>query len=92
MQIKYSNKIKETISPELINELFMLTYTCIPYAKEHYFTFDIGNEFYINHIVPETNYFSKIYLSRFAPILIPTEPIVVFAYSDCLYMIFQSEL
>ncbi len=90
MKIKYSNRIKELLSPSTIQEIIQLSFSVIPYQPLHIFSFEVfeSNEICITHQIPIANIEKKLFLPQRKT---PTEKIILLRTKDVIYIFTESE-
>ena len=90
MKIKYSNRIKQLLSPEAIKEIVQLSYCIVPYPKIQVFSFFQYSPTQTCILIrsPNTGQENRIIINR---LLIVEEDIILFHSKNIIYLFMQSE-
>lgn len=90
MKIKYSNKIKDKLPWDLLQECILLTYSVVPNVGVHIFHFEIkNNKFVIKHNVTRSNYaLEVIHPTLFS---IDIENLVIIKTTELIYVVTMDE-
>ena len=92
MRVRYSNKIKDSVPWDILQECIQLTYSVVPTAGIHIFHFENGKRYLrIRHNVPLINFereivHPNIVFSR------SIEDVAVYRNSECIYALPWDEL
>lgn len=93
MKVKYSNKIKNNFSKELLSDIVLLSYTVIPREKYHVYSIKnlSDNEIQIIHSIPRSGYKSTITRRRNVFENFSSEQVVLMFINNTIYICTKDE-
>lgn len=94
MKVKFSDKIKQQMSLDLLHDFVLLSYSVLPHQKNHLFTCQTTTDekISITHTIPEISYQSIIEHKFHSAIPLASTSIFLFAENDTIYICFADEI
>lgn len=93
MEVKYSNKIKDDFSKELLNDMVLLSYTVIPREKYHLYSIKeiSDSEIQIIHSIPSIGFKSTVIRKRNPFEIYSSQTVMLIFVKDTLYICTEDE-
>lgn len=94
MKAKFSDKIKQQMSLDLLHDFVLLSYSVLPHQKIHLFTCQTTTDekISITHTIPEISYQSIIEHKFYSVMPVPSTYIFLFSENDTIYICFADEI
>ena len=93
MKVKYSNKIKDDFSKELLNDMVLLSYIVIPREKYHLYSIKeiSDSEIQIIHSIPSIGFKSTVIRKRNPLEIYSSQTVMLIFVKDTLYVCTEDE-
>ncbi len=94
MKVKYSSKIKLSISRELLSDMVQLSFSIVPHEKFHFFNVHAYSDtlLQVTHSIPRIGYRSIITRQMVKNELFSQDTVILVILNNTIYILMKEEL